>query len=211
MRRRSVAWQAAASALALACAAAQAGAAQIDVDVSRDGLRFEVKAVAHLHADIATAFATLTDYEHLPRFIPDVCNVLVLHREWNADPAAHGEAAAQERLLVDQRGQFRIWWFSQSVEIRLNVVHLNGDEVRAWLAPMPAGNDGDAGRMATFAGRYKVEPVGENGRAVRLTYDARFEPQFHVPPLIGTHAVRHTVTEQFAAMAQEIERRFAAQ
>lgn len=209
MRRRSVAWQFALSALALWCAAPHAGAAQINVEVSRDGLRFEVRAVARLHADIATTFATLTDYEQLPRFIPDVRSVRVLHREWNADPAAHGEAAAQERLLVEQQGEFRIWWFSQAVQIRLNVVHLNGDEVRAWLAPV-TGIDGEVGRMVTFAGRYKVEPVGDNGRAVRLTYDARFEPQFHVPPLIGTHAVRHTVTEQFAAMALEIERRFAA-
>lgn len=203
--------RAAASALLLIGALPQVRAAQVEVEVSRDGRGFVVRAVATLHADTAAAFATLTDYERLPLFVPDVREVGVLRREWNADPSAHGEAAAQERLLVNQRGEFRFWWFSQSVEIRLNVVHQNGDQVRAWLAQMPARNEGDSGRLESFAGRYKVESIpGESPATVRLMYDARFEPQFYVPRLIGTHAVRHTLTRQFAAMAEEIERRFAA-
>lgn len=201
----------AASALALACASPTTQGAQVDVEVSRSGSRFEVKAVARLHTDTATAFATLTDYEHLPRFVPDVHDVRVLRRERHGEPSPQGEGGAQERLVVDQRGEFRIWWFSQPVQIRLDVLHLNGDEVRASLAAMPAHNDGDAGRLESFAGRYKLETVaGAGGNAVRLTYDAYFVPQFRVPRLIGTQAVRHTVTGQFAAMAEEIERRFAA-
>jgi hypothetical protein len=200
-------------ALAVAFAAPAAVAAQIEIEVSREGDRFDVSAVARLRADAATAFATLTDYEQLPRFVPDVREVHVLRRErYVTNLSPHNEAVAHERLLLDQRGDFRIWWFSQAVEIRLEVVHVNGDEIRAALAPMPARADEEVGRLESFAGRYRIEPVaGENGSVtIRLYYDAHFVPLFHVPYLIGTSAVRRTVRGQFAAMAEEIERRFAA-
>ena len=190
-----------------------ARAAQVEVEVTRNGRRFEVKAVASLRADVATAFATLTDYEQLPRFVPDVREVRIVRREFHpGEPIARPESKATERLLIDQRGDYHIWWFSQPVQVRLDVVHLNGDEVRALLAPMPAPADSEVGRLESFSGHYRIETIAnENGAAaVRLYYDAHFVPHFDVPRLIGTQAVRHTVSEQFSAMAREIERRFAA-
>lgn len=205
-------WRAAASALLLVCAVPLARAAQVEVKVSRDGRRFEVEAVASLRADTATAFATLTDYERLPLFVPDVREARILLRERTGGGLTPPGATASERLLIDERGAFRFWWFVQPVQVRLDVLHLNGDEVRASLAPMPAPVDGEAGRLESFSGRYRIEPMAsENGAVmVRLRYDARFVPRFFVPLLIGTQAVRQSVSEQFAAMAHEIERRYAA-
>jgi hypothetical protein len=58
--------------------------------------------------------------------------------------------------------------------------------------------------LDAFEGRYELESFGEG---VRLRYVARIVPNFVLPPLIGTLAVRQTVRAQFDAMVAEIERR----
>ena len=46
------------------------------------------------------------------------------------------------------------------------------------------------------------------GRVV-LRYTGRMVPDFFVPPLIGTLALRHNVESSFRALVEEIERRHA--
>jgi hypothetical protein len=193
--------------------AGHARAAVVEIEVHRSGGRFTVKAEAVLRADVATAFGTLTDYEHLPQFVPGVREVRVLRRERNG---------REEQLEVEQGGEFRAWWFTRRIRVRMDVVHANGDEVLARLAAAsavasavtsaespPAAND--ESRLRFFVGRYRVEPLpGAHGApAIRLLYDAQFEPEFSVPRVIGTWAVRSAMADQFAAMTAEIERRFA--
>jgi polyketide cyclase/dehydrase/lipid transport protein len=65
------------------------------------------------------------------------------------------------------------------------------------------------------ANRVQLEQTGMSGRydlqvaqgGVRLRYAGELEPDFALPPLIGTLAVRTMVEEQFAALVSEIERR----
>lgn len=187
-------------------------AAGVEIEVHRSGGRFTVKAEAVLRADVATAFGTLTDYERLPQFVPGVREVRVLRRERNG---------RDEQLEIEQGGEFRAWWFTRRIRVRMDVVHANGDEVLARLAASvvasavtatespPAAND--ESRLRFFVGRYRVESLpGVHGvPAIRLLYDAQFEPEFSVPRVIGTWAVRSAVADQFTAMTAEIERRFA--
>ena len=44
---------------------------------------------------------------------------------------------------------------------------------------------------------------------MRLNYAGELEPDFALPPVMGTLAVRSMVEEQFGAMMAEIERRAA--
>jgi len=44
---------------------------------------------------------------------------------------------------------------------------------------------------------------------VRLDYSGRLVPEFRLPPLIGTAAVKVAVEKQFGALVREIQRRAA--
>jgi hypothetical protein len=58
-----------------------------------------------------------------------------------------------------------------------------------------------------MTGRYEL---AQNGAALRVSYAGRLVPDFALPPVIGTIAVRWSVERQFTAMIAEIERQSAA-
>lgn len=189
MRRRFACWR---IALALLAASASAQAATATVDVARHGREFDVEAVAQASASVELAWRTLTDYEHLPQFVPGIQSVRVLRRS---------QVDGLERVLVEQRGEFRWLFYAQPVAVRMDVLHRAPTKVDARGVATPGD---DAARLELFEGRYELEPVGSG---VRVRYVARIVPRFALPPVIGTLAVRQTVTTQFDAMLAEIDRR----
>lgn len=138
------------------------------------------------------AWRTLTDYERLPGFVPGIESVRVLRRS---------QVDGLERLLVEQRGEFRWLFYAQPIAVRMDVVHHAPTRVDARAVATPGA---DAAHMESFVGRYELEPIDAG---VRVRYVARIVPRFALPPLIGTLAVRQTVTAQFDAMMAEIDRR----
>ncbi len=149
-----------------------------------------------MNASLDVAWRTLTDYEHLPQFVPGLRSVRVLRR---------ARAGGIERLLVEQRGEFRWLFYTQPVAVRMDVVHHAPTSVDARGVPAP-GDDAD--HLEYFEGRYELEPVGAGAR---VRYAARIVPRFALPPLIGTLAVRQTMATQFDAMMAEIDRRGRAE
>lgn len=147
-------------------------------------------------ASLDVAWRTLTDYEHLPQFVPGLQSVRVLRRS---------RVDGLERLLVEQRGEFRWLFYTQPVAVRMDVVQHAPTRVDARGVSTPGD---DAAHLEYFEGRYELEPVGAG---VRVRYTARIVPRFALPPLIGTLAVRQTVTTQFDAMMAEIDRRGRAE
>jgi hypothetical protein len=59
-----------------------------------------------------------------------------------------------------------------------------------------------------MSGRYDLKSTGGG---ILLRYTGEFEPDFGLPPVVGTLAVRTMVEAQFAAMVAEIERRASLQ
>lgn len=171
-----------------------AQAARTSVEVGRDGNGVLVEAEATLAADVHTAFATLTDYESLPRFIPGMTRsrILARHRE--------GE---RERLLVEQSGELRFLFFSQPIRVWLEVTHHAPYRIDA-VAVQPSGTTPSQSDLRSFVGSYVLR--NEDG-AVRLQYRARIEPAFMLPPLVGTWLARHVLEARFLALVDEIERR----
>ena len=156
-----------------------------------------MRAEAEVDADQRTAWLTVTDYEHLPQFVPGVRSVRVL---------ARSAAGGVERLLVEQAGEFRFLWFRQPVEVWLDVRHEVPTLVLA-RAVLPSGIGAERSTVREFEGRYTLDVI-DAGRT-RFRYDARFEPAQPLLPVLGDLAVRRTIHEQFAAMLAEIERRAA--
>jgi hypothetical protein len=190
-RRRFACW------LFALLAASAAPAAEISV--GRDDGAYVVRAEAELTADQQTAWLTLTDYEHLPRFVPGIRSARVLAR------AARGGG---ERLLVEQAGEFRWLWFRQPVHVWLEVTHEPPQRVLAHSV-RPSGVSAEPSTLRQFEGSYRLEAI--DPAHTRLVYEARFEPAAPLLPVLGTLAVRSTVSQQFRAMVDEIERRAGGQ
>lgn len=192
MLRRFACW------LSVLPASATAAAAPLEIDIRREADGFVVRAEAELEADRRTAWLTVTDYEHLPQFVPGIRSAQVLARL---------TSGGTERLLVEQAGEFRYLWFAQPVQVWLEVTHEPPQRVLA-RSVLPSGISAERSTLRRFEGSYLLTAV--DASRTRFVYQARFEPAQAMPPVLGTMAVRHTVATQFRAMVAEIERRAAS-
>src|SRR6266850_3298466 len=174
-------------AVLLAVQAAPGRAAEdLSVEAERRGERVEVRARALITAPAAVVWEVLTDYEHLPRFIPGIAKSVVRLRDGG-------------RLLVEQSGEARFLFFSFPIEVQLEVTE---------RPPRSISSRAVAGNVRRMTGRYEIQPDADRG-TVLLRYLGEIEPDFELPPLIGVAALRRTAAEQFTAMVAEIERRAA--
>jgi carbon monoxide dehydrogenase subunit G len=166
-------------------AAFAAAADDVWIDVDRNGRSFAIQATATIGAPVAVVWEVLTDYDRLARFIPGL-SVSSVHRR------------SGNRVQLEQKGEARFLFFSYPIEVVLDVV----ESPRSSISSRAVG-----GNLRRMSGRYDVN---NSGGGVSLRYTGDLEPDFELPPIIGTLAVRTMVEEQFGAMVAEIERRAAA-
>jgi carbon monoxide dehydrogenase subunit G len=160
-----------------------AGAADdFAVEVERNGRSFAVRAEATVAAPVSKVWEVLTDYDNLARFIPGLSRSAVQLR-------------AANRVLIEQKGEARFLVFSYPIEVLLEVQESPSDSI---------SSRGVGGNLRRMTGRYDLKSAN---RGVRVRYTGELEPDFELPPIVGTLAVRTMVEEQFAAMVAEIERR----
>jgi uncharacterized membrane protein len=88
----------------VAVAPGHAHAAEVSIHAARSGNTLEVQASAEFEGSLSRAWRVLTDYDHLPRFMPHLEVSRVLSRE-------------RGRLLVEQRGAARLLIFSYPVHV----------------------------------------------------------------------------------------------
>jgi len=177
-----------AAALALAgalCAQAAASAPQVEIETRGPADDITVTASADMRVDPRTAWAVITDYDHLAEFIPYMLSSRVVRRD-------------ADRVVIEQTGVFSFLFFRQPVQAQLAVVE---SPPRRVMARAIGGN------LREMEGRYTLEKLP--GGAVRLSYSGRLVPDFAVPPVIGRIVVRTVLANQFEAMVREIVRRDA--
>lgn len=172
-------------ALLLAPAAAQAASPEIVVEAARQGDAYVIAAHGDVVADAAVAWRVLTDYDRYAAFVPDL-------------DASRTVSRSQDAAVVEQRGELRFLFIRFPLEVRYAVRE---------QPPTVVESRATSGSFRELTGRYELRP---NGAALRVVYSGRLVPNFAMPPLIGTIAVRMTVERQFAAMVKEIERQSAA-
>ncbi len=156
-----------------------------DVRVQRQGGAFNIEAVIHAPVSIASAWAVLTDFEHMPRYQSNLKSSEVLER-------------SAERLLVHQKGVARFGPFSSPFD---SVREMTLAPQRSIRARQLSGST-----LKQMTSLMTLQP--ENG-GTRLTYHADIEPAIGLPPLIGPAAVQHETAEQFSALVREMVRRQA--
>ncbi|MDH4114235.1 MAG: SRPBCC family protein [Burkholderiaceae bacterium] len=168
------------------------------VDVRREGDVYVVHASGYVAADVRVAWDTLTDYEHLSQFVPDIDASRVVARHGN-------------HLIVEHAGAFHLLFVSLPVRVRLAVEHEPYDRVLARTEPGKVG--GDDQTLASLAAQYRLTRVPAAPEGVRVDYDARFRLVQVLPDIVdsvfGRAIVAHGLRRHFEAMLDEIERRQA--
>lgn len=158
-----------------------AHAAEITVSATRSGDSLQVQASAEFEGSLARAWQVLTDYGRFAAFVPDLQVSRVVSRERNS-------------ALVEQKGAARLLFWSYPMEVRLAVTEHPFERVESRSI---SGNFREMQSTYTLAMR--------RGH-IHLGYSGRMVPDFYVPPLIGTLALRHNVESTFRALVHEMER-----
>jgi ribosome-associated toxin RatA of RatAB toxin-antitoxin module len=167
--------------LLLLIVAVSAPAADIVVRASRSGDVLQVEASAELEGSLENAWQVLTDYGRLAEFVPDLQVSRVISRDHNT-------------AVVEQKGEARLLFFSYPIDVRLAITEKPREQVVSRAV---------AGNFREMHSTYALE--ARQGR-VFLRYSGRLEPDFYVPPLIGTYLLRTNVESMFRALVEEIER-----
>ncbi len=158
----------------------------VEVQTLRQGDVIDVQAKATIKAPIDVVWATLTDYERLPEFIPGLRTSRVIARNGAT-------------TTVEQSGEAQFLFLKIPIEVTVESTERPPNiEVRRV-----------AGTLRQLKGQYETQIMPEPGY-VQLRWVGSIEPENGLPPLVGEAVMRQTILSQFTGMVREIERREAA-
>jgi ribosome-associated toxin RatA of RatAB toxin-antitoxin module len=159
---------------------------EVEVQTSRQGDVIDVHAKATIKAPMEVVWATLTDYERLPEFIPGMKKSRIIARK--------GATAT-----VEQSGEAKFLFLTVPIEVT----------VESTERPPNIDVRRIAGTLRQLRGRYETQVMPDPDH-VQLRWVGLIEPENGLPPLVGEALMRHTIVNQFTGMVREIERREAA-
>jgi ribosome-associated toxin RatA of RatAB toxin-antitoxin module len=173
----------------LACVAAWAIAAAtafagdgVDVSVQEEKGTYHVAAAFEVQQSHATAHAVLTDYEQVPRFMPDVRTSIVRER-------------TPERILLEQEAVAKLMFFSKRVQLLLEVQETT-DTITF--------KDTSGKSFARYEGRWMLT-AREDRTEIRYALTAR--PTFSVPKFILTKLLKRDAGRMIEGIRAEIAKR----
>jgi ribosome-associated toxin RatA of RatAB toxin-antitoxin module len=170
--------------LVLLAAGPAFGAEEVVVEALRKGEFIEVRAHATVEAPLSIVWATLTDYDRLPEFIPGLRKSKVISRKGPS-------------VVVEQSGEARFLMFTFPIDVTLEAVEHPPSSIKVRAL---------SGNLRHFEGGYQVEPVPGSNR-IGLRWVGTIIPDVSLPPLIGEVVMRMRIEDQFVGMVREIERR----
>jgi len=142
--------------------------------------RFEVPQTA------SVALAVLSDYEQIPRFMPEVRKSVVLER-------------SPGRFLVEQEAVSQFMMFSRKVHLILEVVE-KGDSITF--------TDRSGKSFESYEGSWKA--VAKTG-GTTITYELSARPGFDVPGFVLKRLLKRDSAEMINRLRQEFAARAARQ
>jgi len=169
--------------LLLAAGSAAAGE-PARTEVTRAGPAVDIRASIESPAPPELCYAVLADFDRLAEFIPGMVSSRIV-----SGPGAP--------LRLRQVGRTALGFGEYLVDVTL-AVHAT--------PPERIDFDRVAGNLRQMRGNWRVAGVASG---CEIRYEARIEPEFSVPPLVGPLLVRRQVQRQFEGLAAEIARRAA--
>jgi carbon monoxide dehydrogenase subunit G len=154
------------------------------VEAARSGTGVAVSASASIHAPLDLIWNTLTDYEHLPEFIPGMQQSRIVSRRGPA-------------TIVEQRGGAGILFFTLPIRVTVESAEYPPHLITVRVL---------SGNLKQLDGRYQLERIG-GGEDYILSWRGIIEPAVSLPAFISVPLMRTSVEDQFTGMVREIERR----
>lgn len=173
--------------LALALSSAQTRAVElgpVTVDAREGGFFGQLRCVVHAPVEIVRA--VLTDFEHMPAFVPNLEHSQILEHHGNV-------------YRIRQRGTVHWGVFSQAFESERRVEWFPDDHLVS------------EGSSETFRRVRSDMRLFANAEETTLEYRIEMTPAAWLPAFLGTRFMRHELAEQFVAMGREMERRAQVQ
>jgi ribosome-associated toxin RatA of RatAB toxin-antitoxin module len=159
----------------------------IEAKVTDQGVA--VTTAATVHAPFDVIWSTLTDYDHLSRFIPGMDHSRVIDR--------HGSAA-----IVEQTGQVGILLFTYPIHV---VVESDEHPPSAISIRVLSGN------LRRLDGGYHLAAVPGHADKFVLGWQGVIDPDMAIPDFIVVQLLKDNIEQQFLGMVREIERRSTVQ
>jgi len=159
----------------------------IRVDAVRAGTAISITARAVVKAPAALIWSTITDYAHLPEFIPGLKKSRVIGRR---GPAA----------IVEQDGEAGLMF----VKFPIHVVVESAEHPPSRISIRVL-----RGNLKQLEGGYEIGKGASAGEHV-LHWSGLIEPDTILPAFIAVPLMRASIENQFVGMVKEIERRYAA-
>lgn len=162
--------------------ATPANADEIRVDTTRgaDGA-VQVEATLAVAVNHEVVWAVLTDYENMPRFVPDILAARVI-----------GSDAGSKRVEIE--GVARLLFMDFPITTTFDAVYRRAGSIAI---------DSVAGNLAIHA----IVRVRGDDTGTRVDYLARIAPDFWLPPVIGHLLIGRQIRRQFESMVAEMHRR----
>lgn len=160
---------------------------KLEVSVHRvkaDSLQlYEVNASGSVNASLPAVWRTLTSYDSMEEFVPDLASCRVLSRNGN-------------EVIIEQFGTARFLFMSRSIHLI----------VRATEQPMSTIDIAlVSGDMKHYEARWELIPIPETG-GTRVVYSGRLMPNFYVPGLLGTNIIRGDIERMMHAVLTHLDR-----
>lgn len=166
--------------LLLLAGAAGAAGAKVTASTGFSGIR--VEAVQKVNADAQTVWQTLTDYNRLAAFIPDMVSSRVV-----SPPGAPKK--------VEQIADAGLFAFVMPDHVVMLMEETPISHIRFRSV---------AGKVAAMSGEWRIQ--GDKA-PVTLIYRAHIIPTTPVPPLVTSYFIEDEVKNRFEALGREAERR----
>lgn len=154
------------------------------VSVQETNGLYSVRARFEIPQTTSVALAVLSDYEQIPRFMPDVRKSVVLER-------------GPKRLLVEQEAISQFMMFSKKVHLLLEVIE-DGDSIRF--------TDTSGESFLSYQGSWRA--AAKNG-GTTVTYELTARPGFDVPEFILKRLLKRDSGEMITRLRQEFAARAA--
>jgi ribosome-associated toxin RatA of RatAB toxin-antitoxin module len=160
---------------------------KLEVTVSRASVdaahMYEVNASGTVQAPLPAVWKTLTSYDRMEEFVPDMASCRVLSRNGN-------------EVIIEQFGTARFLFISRSIHLI----------VRATEQPMQSIDIAlISGDMKHYEAHWELIPVPETG-GTRVQYTGKLAPNFYVPGILGTNIIRGDIERMMSAVLTHLDK-----